>query len=83
MLTETQVGILRDVKANKVDLDGCHEWLRQELIQILADTDVGILIDTEGPAVILTREGHDFLKIYDALAPKDRPGKVVMVSNPS
>lgn len=52
-LSETQIGILRDVWANRVDLKTCGEWMRDQLCVMGKEG----LVDTFGDAVILTPEG--------------------------
>lgn len=59
-ITPTQLGILKDIAANKIDLDEIGNWMRDQLAQIIF-RDGPMLIDTQGPAVILTDAGRDFL----------------------
>ena len=60
MLDRTQLGILRDVAANKIDLDEAGEWLKDKLVEIIM-LDGPILIDVQGPSVILTEAGRTAL----------------------
>lgn len=55
-LSETQIGILRDVWANRVDLKTCGEWMRDQLCEFVMMGKEG-LVDTLGDSVILTPEG--------------------------
>lgn len=55
-LTPTQIGILKDIQANRITLDDAGEWLRDQLAEIVS-LDGPMLIDTQGPSVFLTSEG--------------------------
>lgn len=63
-LTETQIGILRDVAANKVSLDDAGEWLRDQLVDLIMFTPM--LIDSMGPSVFLTEAGSKMLAACEA-----------------
>lgn len=56
-MTQTQIGILKDIQANRVTLDDAGEWLRDQLAEI-ASLDGPMLIDTQGPSVFLTSAGE-------------------------
>ena len=56
MLTPTQIGILKDVAANKVDLAEVGEWLRDQLCELVLHDPQ--LIDVLGPSVFLTEAGQ-------------------------
>ncbi len=56
-LTTTQIGILADIRANRVDLDDCGEWLRNQLVELVLNDGGPMLIDTLGPSVFLTEAG--------------------------
>lgn len=60
-LSATQIGILKDVAANKVSLDDAGQWLRDQLVEIVM-LDGPPLIDTLGSAVFLTEDGTRALK---------------------
>ena len=60
-LTNTQIGILRDVEANKVDLDTAGAWMRDQLIGLILNNGGPMLIDVLGPSVILTEAGSAVL----------------------
>lgn len=64
MLNKTHLGILRDIKANKVSLDEMSDWLRDQLCDIIM-LDGPMLIDTRGPEVFLTDAGHKAVKNPD------------------
>lgn len=64
MLTQTQIGILRDIAANKVGLDDCGEWMREQLCELVLHEPM--LIDTMGPSVFLTKAGSDALKTAES-----------------
>lgn len=59
-ITPTQIGILKDIAANKIDLDEIGDWLREQLVQIIFH-EGPLLIDSNGPAVFLTAAGKKFL----------------------
>lgn len=55
MLTEKQIGILRDVRDNKISLDEIGDDLRDELAELIFHDPM--LIDVMGPSVFLTEAG--------------------------
>lgn len=57
MLDRTQLGILSEVAANKVDLDEAGEWLKDKLVEIIM-LDGPMLINVQGPSVFLTEAGR-------------------------
>jgi hypothetical protein len=59
-LDQTQLGILRDIAANKIDLDEAGDWMRDKLCEIIL-LDGPLLIDTQGPSVFLTQAGQRLL----------------------
>lgn len=61
ILTAAHLGILRDIAANKIDLDEAGDWLRDQLVEIVL-LDGPRLIDTQGPSVVLTEAGHAALR---------------------
>lgn len=58
-LNAIQIGILKDVAANKVDLDEIDDWMRDQLCELILYDPM--LIDTQGPSVFLTDAGRGFL----------------------
>ncbi len=56
-LTRTQIGLLRDIRANRVTLDDATDWLRDRLVELIFH-EAGMLIDTQGPSVFLTERGQ-------------------------
>jgi hypothetical protein len=64
-LTKEEIGILRDIAANKVSLDDCSEWMRDRLCDLVwIDPQ---LTDTLGPSIFLTEAGQRALR--DAVGP--------------
>ena len=60
-LTLIQIGILKDIAANKVSLDEeTSDFLRDQIVD-LAMMDDPVLIDVVGPAVVLTDAGRALL----------------------
>lgn len=64
-LTPTHVGILRDIKANKISLDEMSDWMRERLVELVFHSPQ--LIDVDGPAVFLTDAGK--LKLSEHKSP--------------
>jgi hypothetical protein len=58
-LSDTQIGILRDIAANKVSLDDCGKWMVDQLVELVFHEPM--LIDTVGPSVFLTEAGSAVL----------------------
>jgi len=54
-ISETHMGILLDIAANKISLDDCSEWMRGQLGNLVLHDPM--LIDTVGPSVFLTEAG--------------------------
>lgn len=63
-LSETQVGILRDIAENKVSLDDAGEWMIDQLVELVMYTPM--LIDSLGPSVFLTEAGAEMLAVCKA-----------------
>jgi hypothetical protein len=62
-LTLIQIGILKEVAANKISLDeDTSDFLRDQVVQ-LAMMDDPVLIDVIGPAVVLTEAGVALLAL--------------------
>lgn len=57
-LDPLQIGILRDIEANKISLDECGEWMRDRLCDLVMNPGGPMLIDTQGPSVFLTDAGR-------------------------
>lgn len=60
-LSLVQIGILKDIAANKIALDEeTSDFLRDQIVE-LATMDGPALIDVIGPAVVLTEAGRAIL----------------------
>lgn len=60
-LSLIQIGILKDIAANNISLDDeTSDFLRDQIVE-LAMMDNPMLIDVQGPSVILTAAGQALL----------------------
>lgn len=64
MLSATQIGIMRDIADNKIDLDEISDWMRDQLKDLIF-LPGPMLISTQGPSVVLTTAGQIALSVAE------------------